>query len=146
MLNRRIRASSKSASLILSLTANERKTLRGRRTTTCGQEILLQLPRQGPLIDGEVLIGDQTSSQVLIKAAIENLFLVSARTNLELLQAAYHLGNRHVDLEIHSKELFLLEDPVLGKMLKQRGLIVENIKRSFFPELGAYSQSHRHSR
>ena len=141
VLNQRIGTICKSKDLILSLTANERKSLRGRRKTTCGQEILLQLPREGPLMDGEVLTGDQSSPLVLIKAAMESLFLVSAKTDLELIQASYHLGNRHIDLEIHNKKLFLLEDAVLAVMLKQRGLKVEKSKRAFFPELGAYSQA-----
>ena len=126
------------------LSANERNSLRGRRQTTCGQELLLQLPRKGPLMDGDVLIGENPLLGVLVKAAIENLLIVRANSILELIKASYHLGNRHVELELHSKELFLLEDPVLAEMLKARGLKVEKIKRPFFPELGAYSQSERH--
>ena len=95
-------------------------------------------------MDGEVLTGDKALPEVLIKAAIENLLLVSAKTTIELIQASYHLGNRHIDIEIHPKELFLLEDPVLSEMLKRRGLKVEKLKRAFFPELGAYSHAHRH--
>ena len=63
---------------------------------------------------------------------------------LELIKATYHLGNRHVDLEIHSQKLFLLEDSVLEKMLKSRGLLVQKIQKPFFPEIGAYSQIHKH--
>ena len=145
VLNQRITASIKSKALILLLTANERKRLRGRRKTTCGQELLLQLPREGPLMDGELLSGDPAYPQVLIQAAIESLLLITAKTNLELIQASYHLGNRHIDLEIHSQELLLLEDPVLADMLRQRGLKVEKTRRSFSPELGAYSHEHKHN-
>ena len=146
VLNQRIRSSLKSKSLILLLTANERKSLRGRRKTVCGQDLLLQLPREGPLIDGEVLTGDKALPEVLIKAAIENLLLVSAKTTMELIQASYHLGNRHIDLEIHPKELLLLDDPVLAEMLTKRGLKVQKSERAFFPELGAYSNQHKHDK
>ena len=146
ILNQRIRSSDKDKSLILLLTADERKKLRGRQKTICGKEVLLQLPREGPLMDGEVLIGNQPSPQILIKAASENLLLVSAKTNLELIQASYHLGNRHIDLEIHPKELLLLDDPVLAEMLTKRGLKVQKSERAFFPELGAYSNQHKHDK
>ena len=53
---------------------------------------------------------------------------MQAKSQLELIKAAYHLGNRHVDLEIHSQKLFLLEDSVLEKMLKSRGLLVQKIQ------------------
>ena len=96
-------------------------------------------------MDGDVLVGDNPSQQVLIKASIEDLILVRANTTLEIMQASYHLGNRHVDLEIHTKELFLLEDPVLAEMLRKRGLFVAKAQKSFFPELGAYEDSHQHS-
>lgn len=97
-------------------------------------------------MDGDLLIGEATTPQVLVKAAIEDLLLVRAESILELIQASYHLGNRHVDLELHSKELYLLEDPVLAEMLRGRGLSVTKEKKTFFPEFGAYSRvnGHRH--
>jgi len=95
-------------------------------------------------MDGDVLIGENPLLRVLVKAAIENLLVVRANSILELIKASYHLGNRHVEIELHPRELFLLEDPVLAEMLKTRGLKVEKIMRPFFPELGAYAQSERH--
>ena len=62
---------------------------------------------------------------------------------LELLQAAYHLGNRHVALELHEQELLLPEDSVLATMLEGRGLTVSRCKQSFAPEGGAYG-GHQH--
>ena len=131
---------------MLLLNASERKRLRGHRKTSCGQDILLMLPREGPLMDGDILSGESPSPHVLVKAAIEDLLVVRAQSILELIKAAYHLGNRHVDLELHPNQIFLLEDPVLNEMLKKRGLSVKKIKRTFFPELGAYSllNSHKH--
>ena len=96
-------------------------------------------------MDGDLLTGENRLHQVVVKAAIENLIVVRSKSHLELMKASYHLGNRHVDLELYSHELFLLEDPVLHEMLNTRGLHVEKVKRIFSPELGAYYLSHRHS-
>ena len=126
----------------LELTAQERKKLRGRRMTLCGVELLLQLPREGPLIPGDLLLGENTSYRVLITAAIEDLLEVSASSTLQLMQASYHLGNRHVDLELQETNLFLESDPVLKKMLLERGLFVKSIRKAFFPEGGAYAHTH----
>ena len=70
---------------------------------------------------------------------------MQATSALELLQAAYHLGNRHVALELHERELLLLEDSVLQQMLESRGLMVSHCERPFLPEGGAYGGSHSHN-
>jgi urease accessory protein len=57
---------------------------------------------------------------------------------LALLQAAYHLGNRHVAMELHVDRLVLLQDSVLADLLRQRGLQVELLQLPFQPEAGAY--------
>ncbi len=130
--------------LILPLSAEERSRLRGRRLTKCGREVILQLPREGCLRPGDVLSGEGQYQNVLVEAALETLLVVSAKSSLDLLKAAYHLGNRHVALELHEGELFLIEDEVLAQMLRIRGLTVKKTIRSFYPETGAYDQLHRH--
>ena len=144
LLNRRLKTRSSKKYLVLSLSAEQRTRLRGPRNTICGQEVLLKLPREGPLMDGDLLAGEESSPQVLVKAAEEDLCKIQATSILELIKAAYHLGNRHVDLELHIKELFLVEDPVLITMLEKRGLKIEKLKRPFFPEMGAYDTTHSH--
>ena len=131
--------------LYLPLTADERTVLRGRRRTPCGRELLLQLPRDGALQPGDLLLDELRSLQVEVIAAPERLLRVRAASPLELLQAAYHLGNRHVPLELHEQELFLLEDSVLAVMLTSRGLQLSACDRSFVPEGGAYGGLHSHS-
>jgi urease accessory protein len=132
--------------LFLPLTAEQRTVLRGRRSTACGREVLLQLPRHGPLEPGDQLFNADASVRVEVKAALEDLLQVQAPTSLDLLAAAYHLGNRHVALELHDQELLLLDDSVLAAMLKRRGLVVTPCRRAFLPEGGAYAgHSHRHS-
>ena len=130
--------------LSLALTAEQRTVLRGRRQTPCGREVLLQLPRDGALRPGDRLTDAAGSLQVEVVAAPEDLLRVEAASPLELLQAAYHLGNRHVAMELHEHALLLLEDPVLEAMLQQRGLRLSHCCRPFLPEGGAYG-GHSHS-
>ncbi len=129
--------------LFLPLSAQERTKLRGLQKTACGLDVLLQLPRTGPLLPGEILIGTNEFPVVKVEAAIEELIQVEAISSLELAKASYHLGNRHVELELQDQKLFLLKDPVLESMLTKRGLNLKVVKRPFHPEPGAYSDSHR---
>ena len=71
---------------------------------------------------------------------------VRAAAPLALLQAAYHLGNRHVAMELHADRLVLLQDSVLADLLRQRGLDVDCMDAPFQPEAGAYAGlAHGHS-
>ena len=143
VLEQRLLNRSATAMLQLPLTAEERTVLRGRRTTYCGRSVLLQLPREGSLQPGD-LLGDQSCSTIVeVTAAPEALLRVQGSHPLELLQAAYHLGNRHVALELHEQELLLPEDSVLAAMLKGRGLTVSHCLQPFAPEGGAYG-GHQH--
>ena len=128
----------------LPLSADQRTVLRGRRRTACGREVLLQLPRERALMPGDRLTDSYEQVHVLVTAAAEELLRVEAATSLALLEAAYHLGNRHVALELHEDELLLLNDSVLVTMLNGRGLKVTRCCRPFMPEGGAYI-GHQHS-
>ncbi len=132
----------KEKDLILLLTAEDRTKLRGMRKTICGCNVLLQLPRGQFLRPGEILTDNDSNRKVEIKAAKEDLLLIESNSKLQLLQAAYHLGNRHVDIEIEENSLFIKIDPVLQKLLKNRTLSVKKCKKEFFPEMGAYSYNH----
>jgi urease accessory protein len=57
---------------------------------------------------------------------------------LDLLRAVYHLGNRHVPLEVTPTRLQLEPDHVLAGMLRRMGLVVEAVEAPFEPEAGAY--------
>lgn len=130
------------APLRLALSAEERTRLRGLRHSTDGQPLLLQLPRGEALQPGELLAPEHGPERVLVEAAPERLLRVRAADGLALLQAAYHLGNRHVAMEIHASELRLLHDPVLAHLLQHRGLNLEPIEAPFHPESGAYGHEH----
>ena len=103
---------------------------------------MLQLPRDGALRPGDQLTDDGESVCIHVSAASEPLLHVTADHPLALLKAAYHLGNRHVALELLEHALWLHDDPVLRGMLEQRGLSVEFCVRPFDPEGGAYGVHH----
>ena len=129
----------------LSLDAEQRTSLRGHRRSDCGRDLLLQLPRDGALQPGDWLLSDDAAIAVQVIAAPEPLLRVSAASPLELLQAAYHLGNRHVALELHGDHLLLPRDPVLHDLLLHRGLTVAALEAPFVPEAGAYGAAHAHA-
>jgi urease accessory protein len=134
--------------LRLALAAEERTRLRGLRHSVCGRALLLQLPRGEPLRPGEWLAPAEGPPLVRVEAAPEALLVVRAADPLALLQAAYHLGNRHVAVELRLGELRLGEDPVLADLLLRRGLLVERRQEPFLPEGGAYAGAgfgHSHS-
>ena len=131
--------------LRLLLTANQRTSLRGHRVSACGRDLVLQLPRGAALQPGEWLSTASGDRLVRVEAAPEALLLVRSPDPLALLQAAYHLGNRHVAMELHPGELRILEDSVLADLLRQRGLALQPLEAPFEPEAGAYAGGHSHS-
>ena len=131
--------------LRLLLTADQRTSLRGHRVSACGRDLVLQLPRGAALQPGEWLSTASGDGLVRVEAAPETLLLVRSPDPLALLQAAYHLGNRHVAMELHPGELRILEDSVLADLLRQRGLAVDTVLAPFEPEAGAYAGGHSHS-
>jgi urease accessory protein len=94
------------------------------------------------LHDGDLLQAEPDGPLLKIQAQPEPVLTVRAATTLELLRAAYHLGNRHVALEITPTCLRLAPDPVLHDLLRQRHLIVTPEIHPFQPEAGAYGHHH----
>ena len=127
--------------LTLSLTAEERTRSRHRFETPEGKALFLRLPRGTVLQDGD-LLQSETGDAIAIAAKPEPVLSVTAKNPLDLLRAAYHLGNRHIPLEIASTYLRLSPDPVLKGMLEQLGVEVQEEVLPFQPEIGAYG--HRH--
>jgi urease accessory protein len=81
---------------------------------------------------------------VEIIAAPELVMKVTANSHKELIAAAYHLGNRHVSLEIRESFLLLERDHVLKEMLTGLGVNVDDEISPYEPEPGAYGGGHRH--
>nr|WP_319395967.1 urease accessory protein UreE [uncultured Desulfobacter sp.] len=98
---------------------------------------------------GEILRhGDMLSSddgfQVKIIAAHEQVSTARAQTPRQLNLACYHLGNRHVDLEIRDAYVRYPHDHVLDEMVKGLGLTITVEQAPFEPETGAYGNGHHH--
>ena len=125
--------------LKLTLSSDERRILRGKRLTDCDQEIILQLPREGKLNDGDILTTNESNFYVEIIAKTENLLEISSNSKIDLVKTAYHLGNRHVEVEIEEDILLTKGDYVIENMLKNFNVDIVNTQKKFFPERGAHS-------
>ena len=125
--------------LKLTLSSDERRILRGKRLTDCDQEIILQLPRRGQLNDGDILSTNESNFYVEIIAKTENLIAITSKSKIELIKTAYHLGNRHVEVEIGKGILLTKSDYVIENMVLNFKVDVKNTKKKFFPERGAHS-------
>ena len=125
---------------VLTLTFDARQKSRFPATTDNGVEIGVFLTRGQILRSGLVLTGSDSFS-VLVKAAAEPVSVMRCDDPLQFSRACYHLGNRHVSLQILKGELRYLSDHVLDHMLEGLGLKVMQEILPFEPEAGAY---HKH--
>jgi urease accessory protein len=106
-------------------------------------EALLALPRGMVLRGGDMLTGAH-GRRLRIVAAEETVSTAHASDAAGLLRAAYHLGNRHVAVQIGAAWLRYLHDHVLDDMLRGLGLHVVVGQAPFEPEAGAYAAGHGH--
>lgn len=127
----------------LSLTFHKRRSSRQRGRLTNGQEIAIILPRGTVLSDGSVLRGEG-GRLVRIEAAPESLSRVVSDDTLLLTRAAYHLGNRHIAVQVEPGRLSYLHDHVLDDLVRGLGLTVTTVNAPFEPESGAYG-AHGHA-
>lgn len=112
-----------------------------------GLSVGIELPRGTVLRAGALLLcsGDNQSVHVLqVDAAPEQLAAVTAHTDVQLTAIAYHLGNRHVPVQVGDRWLRLQQDHVLENMVLGLGGDVEHINAAFEPEAGAYHGGHSH--
>jgi len=127
----------------LTLTYDLRRKTRQLVRLNDGEEIGLLVAPGTILKDGDVLESAE-GDRVRILAAAEPILFVTASDREKLTRAAYHLGNRHIPVEIGNAFLRLEADPVLKEMLQRLELSVEERKEAFNPESGAYGGGHRH--
>ena len=133
----------------LTLPFELRQKSRLRVTLDDGREAGLVLSR-GQVLRGGDCLRAEDGTVVRIKAAEEPVTTVTNEHADELARAAYHLGNRHVALQVGEGWLRYLADHVLDEMVVSLGMIVKHEQASFEPESGAYHQdghshSHHHS-
>jgi len=103
-----------------------------------GEEVSLLLPRGSVLRHGNIL---RAESGLLVKiiAAQESVSAVYSDDNILLMKACYHLGNRHVPVQVSNDFLRYQKDHVLDEMLIGLGLKILHEQSSFEPESGAYA-------
>ena len=137
-------ANSAPAGVAVTLEHGDRQKSRGLLKLDDGSEAALLLERGTGLQHGDCLLADD-GLIVLVQAALEGLSIVTASDPLDLCRAAYHLGNRHVPLQIGALRLAYLHDHVLDDMLRELGLQVTFAAERFEPESGAYGHGHAHA-
>ncbi len=130
--------------LTLELAFDKRQKSRFRAALSDGSECAVALERGGAsLRDGDLLETDE-GVVIEVKAQPETVSVATASEALTLCKAAYHLGNRHVALQVDAGRLTYLHDHVLDDMVRGLGLRVDVAEVPFEPESGAYGDGHAH--
>ncbi|HHI93752.1 MAG TPA: urease accessory protein UreE [Gammaproteobacteria bacterium] len=131
----------------LTLPIEQRVRSRLRARLDDGREVGLFLPR-GTLLRGDDQLGSDEGLVIKIIAAAETVSTLHCDDPTLLARAAYHLGNRHIPLQIEKGWLRYQHDHVLDDMLRHMGLELVVEQAPFEPEAGAYQQAaegHHHS-
>jgi urease accessory protein len=111
-------------------------------TDSTGRQLGIFLPRGTTVRGGDVLVAEDGSLIKVIAAPQSVLKITHCSTHgtpYDLIRAAYHLGNRHVPIELKADHLKIEPDHVLTDMLRAMHLIVNAVDEAFEPESGAYA-------
>jgi urease accessory protein len=138
----------------LTLDWDTRQKSRFDATDSQGRLLGVFLPRGVVVRGGDVLVAED-GSLVRVQAAAQAVLRITACTEhgsaFDLTRAAYHLGNRHVPIELQPDHLKIEPDHVLADMLRAMHMTVVAVSEPFEPENGAYgdhgasSHGHGHS-
>lgn len=120
------------------LSFEQRQKSRLRAKLESGEEVALLLPRGNVLRGGDV-VKTTDGRAIEIVAAPEKLLHIESSS---LARIAYHLGNRHVSVQVGDGFLRIAEDHVLEDMLRRLGARVSHVEAPFEPEAGAYGHHH----
>ncbi len=131
------------AQATLTLPFEQRQKSRLRTRLDSGEDVGLFLPRGTVLRHGDRLRAAD-GRVIEVRAAPESVSTARTDDPLRLARAAYHLGNRHVALQIGPGWLRYLHDHVLDGMARELGLTVIDEQAPFEPEAGAYGGGHHH--
>ena len=117
-------------------------------TDSAGRALGIFLPRGTVVRGGDVLVAED-GSLVRVEAAPQAVLRITACTEhgspFDLTRAAYHLGNRHVPIELQADHLKIEPDHVLADMLRAMHMTVIEVSESFEPENGAYGDHGGHA-
>jgi urease accessory protein len=122
---------------------DERHRRRVALTGKGGTAFLLDLPRATVLHDGDGLVLED-GSIVRVVGRAEPLVEIAAASAHDLARLAWHLGNRHTDVQVTGERLRIRRDHVLEEMLARLGAKLTPVEAPFEPERGAYDAGHGH--
>lgn len=122
----------------LELPFEQRQKSRFKAKLDSGEEVGVMLPR-GEVLRGGDLVTASDGRIFEIVAVPEELLHVEGKDTKDLARIAYHLGNRHVAVEVGAGYLRIAHDHVLDHMLEGLGAKVSHVQAPFEPESGAYS-------
>ncbi len=108
-----------------------------------GGEFLLNFEKPMALRDGDGLVLDD-GSVVLVSGQPEALIEISAGSALDTARLAWHLGNRHTDVQVVGDRLRIRRDHVLEDMLRGLGARMTPLEAAFDPEAAAPAHEHHH--
>jgi len=120
-----------------------RQKSRFESTDSAGRQVGVFLQRGQVVRGGDVLVGEDGSLLKVLaapQAVLRITHCTAHGTPFDLTRAAYHLGNRHVPIELQADHLKIEPDHVLADMLRAMHLIVNEVDESFEPENGAYGE------
>ena len=112
-------------------------------TTATGVELLLDLPKAVRLRDGDGLELED-GRVVRVRAQAETLAEIHAHDDSELIRISWHLGNRHLPVQLLGDRIRIRHDHVIEEMVEGLGGHVERIEAPFDPEAGAYAGGGHH--
>lgn len=122
----------------LRLPFDSRQKSRLKTKLVSGEEVALMLPR-GEILRGGDLVTASDGRVIEVLAEPEKLLHIESDA---LAKVAYHLGNRHVPVQVGKDFLRIAEDHVLEEMVKKLGAKVSHVQAPFEPEAGAYAGGH----
>ena len=125
------------------LDAGDRNRRRIVLTAENGTEFLIDFPKPVSLRDGDGLVLDD-GSIVLVAGEAEKLIKVSAGSALDTVRLAWHLGNRHTDVQIVAGKIRIRRDHVLEAMLIGLGAHLHAVDAPFDPESPSPDHGHAH--
>jgi urease accessory protein len=133
---------------VLTMRFEDRRRSRMRARLDDGREAALLLPHGTVLRDGDRLRAAEAGEIVAVRAAAQSLSIARTGDHRLLTRAAYHLGNRHIPVQVGDGWLAYEHDHVLDGMVRELGLSVETSVAPFEPEAGGYGHGgngHGHS-
>jgi len=128
----------------LRLPFDRRQKSRQLASLVSGETVAIVLPRGVVMRGGDWVVASD-GRVIEVVAEVEKVIHIECDTPQALARAAYHLGNRHVPVQVGEGWLRIAADHVLEQMLAGLGATLTPLEAPFEPEAGAYGAHHRHS-